>query len=266
MNESVRVIKMLITLSIISLMLTYAVSVNSEFGLLRINSPYISNNFVFSICGGFFASVIVALVCEIRRYLDLKNNATNIIYSQFTFIYGQLRIIYNNIHFYQKTPIKNIPSKLLHLPTENINKCVNNLSNVEYTPLFRKDKISNVMKDFKLNYQQILNEYLIKCLYLDIALKTDDIDNLENNKTSHVTSTYTKTKAVLQILENSIKPIINDIDNCLQNIDNQCKYRFEWKNIKNNIDRDIQQYQYIELDNFITRNLNNSQDDQISKP
>lgn len=43
------------------------------------------------------------------------------------------------------------------------------------------------------------------------------------------------------------------VDNSLQNIDAQCKYKFGWNNIRNNIDRNIKQHQYMGLDDFIER-------------
>lgn len=253
MNESVRIIKWLILLSAFSLILTYAISVNSEIELLCLNSPYISNNFAFSICGGIFASVIVMLACEIRKYIDLKKNVRNVMYAQFCFIYGQLRIIYDNICFYQNMPKENVPSNLLRFPIDNIKNSINYIMGLDYTLLVRKDKISNVIEDFKSKDQQILNEYLIDCLNLEIALKTDAITNLENKNSSTVTSASPKTKVVLQILKISVKPIMDYVDNNLQNIDAQCKYKFGWNNIRNNIDRNIKQHQYMGLNDFIER-------------
>lgn len=253
MNESVKIIKWLILLSAFSLILTYTISVNSELGLLYIDSPYVSNNFAFSICGGIFASVVVMLACEIRKYLDLKKNVRNMTYVQFAFMYGQLRMIYDNICFYQNMPKEIMPSSLLRFSTENIKNSINNIISLDYILLVRKDKISNVIEDFKSNGQQILNEYLTDCLNLEIALKTDAITNLENKNSSTVTSASPKTKVVLQILKISVKPIMDYVDNNLQNIDAQCKYKFGWNNIRNNIDRNIKQHQYMGLDDFIER-------------
>ena len=259
MNDSVRVIKWLILLSVFSLILTYTISVNSEFGLLCIDSPYISNSFAFSICGGIFASVIVMLACEIRKYIDLKKNVINVMYVQFYFMYGQLRMIYDNISFYLDTPTEIVPSNLLYCSMDNLKRCINNLNNLDYTLLYRKDKISDTIENFKSNGQQFLNEYLTDCLNFEIALKTDAIANLENKNSSLVTSTSPKTKAVLQILKVSVKPIMDCIDNCLQNIDSQCRYKYGWDNDKNYIDKNIKQQRYVGLDDFIkskSKNLN----------
>lgn len=251
MNESVRVIKWLILLSVFSLILTYVVSVNSELGLLCLNSPYISNNFVFSIFGGVFASIFVMLACEIRKYIDLKKSVRNVIYTQFAFMYGKLRMIHDNIDFYLDTPTEIVPSNLLHSSIDNIESCIINLNNLDYTLLCRKDKISNVIENFKLKGQQVLNEYLTDCINLNIALNTDFITNLNNKKPSSVTSASPKTKVVLQILKISVIPIMDYVDNCLQCIDFQCKNKYAWNNIKNNIDRNIKQHRYIGLNEFI---------------
>lgn len=247
MNESVRVIKWLVSLSIFSLILTYAVSVNFELQLLCINSPYISNNFAFSIFGGAFASIVVMLACEIRKYIDLKSNVRNMIYTQLAFMYGQLKITYSNINFYLDTPSEIVPSNLFRFSIENIKNCINNLDNLDYTLFYRKDKISNVIEDFKLNGRQIINEYLIDCINFEIALRTDCI----NSQSSCVTSASLNTKVVLQILKASEKTIMEYIDNYLQSIDSQCKHKYQWNSVKNDIDRDIIQHHYVGLDDFI---------------
>ena len=83
-----------------------------------------------------------------------------------------------------------MPSSLLRFSTENIKNSINNIISLDYILLVRKDKISNVIEDFKSNGQQILNEYLTDCLNLEIALKTDAITNLENKNPSTVTSLW----------------------------------------------------------------------------
>ena len=118
--------------------------------------------------------------------------------------------------------------------------------------LYRKDKISNVIEDFKLNGQQVLNEYLIDCINFDIALRTDSI----NDKSSRVTSASLKTKVVLQILKASEKTIMEYIDNYLRSIDSQCKNKYKWNNTKNDIDRNMKQHRYMGLDDFIKRKSN----------
>lgn len=183
------------------------------------------------------------------------------IYTQFASMYGQLKITDDNINFYLDTPSEIIPSNLFHFSSGNIKNCINTLNNLDYTLFYRKDKISNVIEDFKLNRQQVLNEYLTDCIYFDIALRTDYI----NNNSSLITSTSSKTKAVLQILKDSEETIMKYIENYLQSIDLQCKNKYEWNNTKNDIDRNINQHRYIELDDFIKRKskiLNNNEQKQ----
>ena len=72
MNASKKTIQFTGVASIVLIVATYLITVNIENQLLSINSPWISNNFLLTIIGGAFASMLVVLACEIKKFCTMK--------------------------------------------------------------------------------------------------------------------------------------------------------------------------------------------------
>ena len=87
MRTSIKVIKFTSILSFIFLVITYLITINIDGGFVKLNTIWISNNFLLTGFGGMFASTLVVLLCEINKYLIDKKNTENQLFSkQFTFI------------------------------------------------------------------------------------------------------------------------------------------------------------------------------------
>ena len=80
MRESIKVIKCCSLISAVFLILTYAVTVNSETHFIRFDSVWLSNNFFTTLFGGVFASMLVVVLCEIHTNLNLKMYQESIVY------------------------------------------------------------------------------------------------------------------------------------------------------------------------------------------
>ena len=86
METSVKIIKFTTVMSGIFMILTYGVSLNVAY--LWFDIEWLSNNFLLTIFGGIFASMLVVLICEVHKYLLLKREAENQI-----FYYAHLHIL-----------------------------------------------------------------------------------------------------------------------------------------------------------------------------
>lgn len=88
MSSNKTIIRFLCILAITSLALSYSVQLNTELGFCSPDSPWVSNNFVFTIISGVFACVIVALLLEIRQYQLNKDAAEAQIFYSSTILYA----------------------------------------------------------------------------------------------------------------------------------------------------------------------------------
>ena len=82
MTTCVNTIKRLFWLLAIVFVITYIISLNIENQIIVVNSRWISNNFLFAIFSGAFASLLIVLAYEILKYFQLKKEAENTIFSQ----------------------------------------------------------------------------------------------------------------------------------------------------------------------------------------
>ena len=90
MRESIKVIKWCSFISIVFLILTYSVTVNSEGHFISVNSVWISNSFLITLFGGVFASMLVVVLCEIQKYLSAKTSTEEYLFYQSLYLYQAL--------------------------------------------------------------------------------------------------------------------------------------------------------------------------------
>lgn len=113
MSTSIKVIKFTSILSIIFLVITYLITVNIESGFIQLNTIWISNNFLLTVFGGAFASILVVLFCEINKYLIDKKNVETQLFHQALYLYQAIFLMQHNILDYQSHPNAQIPENLL---------------------------------------------------------------------------------------------------------------------------------------------------------
>ena len=133
MNTSVKVIRFTSILSIILFVITYFINVNIESGFIRLNTIWISNNFILTVFGGVFASTLVVLFCEINKYLINKKNTENQLFYQAMYLYEALFLMLHNILDYQSHPEKQIPENIFDITTQMIKSQVSFLQGIDYS-------------------------------------------------------------------------------------------------------------------------------------
>ena len=109
MSTNVKVTRFVFIMSLIFAILTYAVSLNISYEWFDID--WLSNNFLITIFGGTFASMLVVLICEIQRYFLNKREAENDIFKQLSALYINLSTIKFNVE-------KQIENKDVEVPKE----------------------------------------------------------------------------------------------------------------------------------------------------
>lgn len=131
MTQIKQTIIFLAILGIVFMGIAYAISVNMEIGIWSINSNYISNNFLFTCFSGAFASILVLLATEIYRFRQNRNNFEQFLFSQLSYLYGQLQIAHNNIIKLLNKP-EPIPNNLLNQLAYTINQITPSLRSLDY--------------------------------------------------------------------------------------------------------------------------------------
>ena len=73
MRATIAIIKFCIRFAVILALITWLITVNIETGFIKLGSIWISNNFLLTVVGGSFASMLVVLICEVQKYIYTKN-------------------------------------------------------------------------------------------------------------------------------------------------------------------------------------------------
>lgn len=255
MKTIVKSIKLLLWIAVISLLLTYIVSLNIELGFISFGGKLMSNSFLFAVFSGVFASSVVVLICELYKYFDTKKRIENLLYMQLAFLHGQLLMIRNSTGHVLQNPNEPLTHNLLQIPLANSSATLNNIKNVEYCSLKKKSKIEQVLNTFIHDGAIRLESFLIDCGLLDIAIREDKISYmLQGNHSPIITSTSEKSHEVLVILNRFVDGHINKVDSILIDIDSNCNGRYQWVERRNIISENIQYSKFGGVDEFIANN------------
>lgn len=84
LKTNIKFIKFFSITSVVAFIACYITS------LVTFEEPWLNSNFLFSIFSGVFASFIVVLITEIKKYFDNKSMAENCIYDNCVGLYTEL--------------------------------------------------------------------------------------------------------------------------------------------------------------------------------
>ena len=113
MRTQIKVIRFAAINSAIFAVLTYIITLNMEIGFLNLDTPWLSNNFALTICGGVFVSLLVMLICEVQKYLLDKKNAEDFLYFHTAYIFAQLHVIKTHLLTCIEDSSRPVPKELL---------------------------------------------------------------------------------------------------------------------------------------------------------
>ena len=178
---------------------------------------WFTNEFLFVIFSGAFASSLVVLISEIFGYRQLKKALENELYQ--------------------------------------ISSALNCIFNLDYPTFCKKQELSVVLTAFKGKYSSYM-AMMRECAYLRMSINQTKIDELMKNPCFHgpINTTYPLVFKTAQILQKHFDTIICDCEKLLDKVD--CSGRFDWIARKekaseaNSIDLEDGS-----LENFFNRNL-----------
>ena len=251
MKSSIYTIKFLVILSVVLLLATYCISLNDENRWIVLNTPWLSNSFVFAIFGGTFASLLVVLACEIQKYQSIKRQTEDYILGQLFSLYSQVTIIHYNTKRQLNDRVSPVPSNLIDEIANRGKMCLTSLTSIDY---FTFCKHSIIKKQLIL-YREISGTrilyFLQNTVFLKMAINEDRIDLLKKGKDVLITSDMPKTRRTLKKIFNDSSVVLSFIENSLDIIDKDCKKRYHWSELKRKIISGEENFVSPILDDFL---------------
>lgn len=254
MSASVNTLKRLLLILFIVALATYVVSLNMENHFIVCHAKWISNEFLFAIVCGVFASLFVVIVCEYIKYRQIKTSVENAIFMYYGNLYGQFLIIRGNC---QRAINGNevVAENLIQPTCDNAMALADSIWGLDYR-LFRKNnKVENILAHFKLEKHLLIKNVLNEFTFLRIAIRVDSNHLLLTGKRDIVTANCPNVNKALHRIIDQSEIIIAYLDQQLSQIDDEFKNRYFWDSIKKTLNDYQTNYTGQSLDNYLQKEL-----------
>ena len=177
MRATIAIIKFCIRFAVILALITWLITVNIETGFIKLGSIWISNNFLLTVVGGSFASMLVVLICEVQKYMYAKNQNEQSMFYLMCLLYAQLQIVNDLLGKYLENPNKKLIEKMLEIPTTNIREIVHRLMQLDYVTFSENNVLYKNFQEFQLIRESQFQNLAINCGCIDIAKKKAEYQN-----------------------------------------------------------------------------------------
>ena len=254
MSTSVNTIKKLLWVLAVVLLLTYLISLNMENHFIMLNEKWISNDFLFAIAGGAFASLVIVLVCEVIKYRQLKLATENALLINLGSLYGQ----FLTIRSICKRAINNtdiVSNNLIQPTCNNAMMVADSIQRTDYTLICKNNKLIILLDQFKSNKYLPIKSVLINFVFLRIAILEDGKILLAQGKQNLVTSNCTNTNKVLNKVISQSTTILTYLDQMITQMDDEIGNRYQWNNIKRSLNTYQDNYIGQKLDDYLKEDV-----------
>ena len=254
MSTSVNTIKWLLGVLLGVIILTYLISLNMENQFVIVNTRWLSNNFLFAIAGGALASLLIVLVCEIIRYRQLKLATEAVLFSNMGNLYGQFLIIRSSC----KRVLNNhalVADNLIQPISNSAAMFADSINSIDYTPLCNKNKINEIIVQFKSEKYQVLKSVLTSFIYYQIAIHEDEIILKKQGIHGGVTSDGPNVNQALNKVINQSTTILTYLDQIISQFDNELGNRYSWLNVKQSMNTYQENFIEQHLDDYLKEDV-----------
>lgn len=226
------------------------------FGIvISFECSWFSNEFLFVIFSGAFASSLVVLISEIFGYRQFKKALENELYSHTVCLYAAAKVAKNTMAVVIDNKEIHVVPDMLDQQQYQISSALNCIFNFDYSTFYKKQELSIELTAFKEKYSSYM-AMIRECAYLRMSINQTQIDELMKNPCFNgpINTTYPLVLKTAQILQKHFDTIMDDCEKLLDKVD--YSGRFNWKARKDK----VSQVNSIDLEdglleNFFKRNI-----------
>ena len=241
MRESIKVIRWCSFVSILFLIFTYIVTVNAEAHFVVLHSVWISNDFLITLFGGVFASMLVVLLCEIQKYLSSKKRTEQYLFYQSLYLYQALVQTRIFIEDYLNHEEWILPDNLFDESIRKIQCQLNAIQMTDYAT-FEHDEDSLMVEHgrFCVDVLPKIQPILQSGNRLRISINKAKIEYLQkqldaskySSRNLLITSKTSPITKVLQVEKEYISSYEVMVDSYITKIDEYYNERFKWESLR----------------------------------
>lgn len=232
MNSSKKTIIFTGIASAILVVITYLETVNIENHFLSINSPWISNNFLLTIIGGAFASMLVVLACEIQKFYATKASTKAFLFYHGTQLYIHLFRMLRNAQDYRHHPEQEIVKTLFDDPIDQAEKEKNALLSADYASFSSNNSLLAGYQTICSELWKTWSTVTAGKRALEVAILEVKIALLEQNQKRPITSGDGKVGAVLTTHEKHVADAMEAVNMFLELFEEENMKKYPWSEMK----------------------------------
>lgn len=252
MDSNIKIMRFLTIAAIVSLIITYVVHLNIELGFCMLNTPWVSNNLIFTIFSGAFASVIIALLLEIRQYSINKVGVENQIFYDATILYGQFSILKYTLLRMKEQPNNLISPDAIVIPISQCEQIIASLRNIDYHPIQKSNELAENLKEMDDLIANNIAPILFNAKFMQQAVIQDRI--LETKQTGRsINPTYNSyyCKQTIDKLLEDIIPVAEDLTSCVRKIAKSVNRQDKFEQIYKDFTRSEDNYKSPSLEEYL---------------
>lgn len=238
MKSNIKFIKFFLWASIILLPVCIIIDL-CDFEILCISS-----NLILSIFGGLFASFVVSLITEIKKYLYNKEETESNIYKSWVALYTELAVQLKVLEHYLDNKEKPIPDNALSNRMPYFQACSDSLLYYfDYNTFKKNNTALNEFADFIKEKSESIEKHIKECYKVLMSIRQTKIFYAQMSIYSKLPSTSDRLvhEAVCDV-KKSAEELMNSIDLFLTKIEHDYPGHFNWskdKKEKDNISFEI---------------------------
>lgn len=231
MSSNKSFLRFLSWITILFLVFTYVGSI------LEFRYSYITSEFLFVIFGGIFASFCVMLLSEIKKYIDNKRAAEDMLYSSLRGLYIELTAETKNAEMYLSNPQEIVPSNLFGYRAYVVENYCQVLRSLDYSPI-KQTPLARQFQVFKTNEISCIDKHIsIGVNRLPMAINCVQREYLQRNVIGYnPTSNDQLVKITLQKTKADAMVRLKAVEGLIVALISVYPKRYNWMNDKQAID------------------------------
>lgn len=239
MKENLKFIKFFSITSVIAFICCYITN------LVTFDSTWVNSGFLFSIFSGVFASFVVVLITEIKKYFDSKHMAENCIYVNCAGLYTELTVQIEQLDMYIKNKAELFPGAILEKRMPALASYNNALRFIDYTTMRKNATLSLRFSAFIQQEIPNIDRHIGNCNNLPIAVAQTQVNQLKQGISGYnSTAADPLVNTAAQKIKASAEARRVAVDGFLQTLVSLYPNRFNWDREKeaiNQVSFDIQE-------------------------
>ena len=203
----------------------------------------ISSNLILSIFGGLFASFVVSLITEIKKYFYNKEETESNIYKSWVALYTELAVQLKVLEHYLANKENPIPDNALSNRMPYFQACSDGLLHSDYNTFKKNNTALNEFADFIKEKSESIEKHIKECYKVPMSIRQTKIFYVQMSNYSKLPSTsdWLVHEAVCDV-KKSAEELMNSINLFLTKIEHDYPGHFNWskdKKEKDNISFEI---------------------------